>query len=234
MSKSADTSRATLSKFTSTTHSVLSIPTQPPRPPCWQDFRKSVSTDSRAFSLTASSTDTTSCRKAKSSCSSMHKKHRKVSSTTLTTGASPTSISGAMGLKLPANSHKTCMNLYYSSGQLKRTRSESCICEKEIPRLTLTSHESTKRRDCVEEETRKYLQDTYIKCSKWLSQISTLTPPCGESRSDLSGAPVNSALGDGCNNSLSAFEDEFSSMDVSTEDDIIGERKRYSLDRIPE
>lgn len=93
-----------------------------------------------------------------------------------------------------------------------------------------------RRRDSVEEETRKYLQDTYIKCSKWLSQIST-PPPCGENQSDLSAPPPveEKSLADGgCSNNLAAFEDEFSSMDVSTEDDIIGERKRYSLDRIPE
>lgn len=230
MSKTTQSSKIPVSTTTTLTCSILHIPTHPPRPPCWQDFRKSKSTDSRVRNGSMSSTDT-GHNKAKSTSSSTRKKHKPATSTASTAELQTALCNTTAAIRHTTFSSKTTpTDLYYRQGKLKRTRSESCISEQELPHLTLNSLDIASKSDCMEEATRRYLQDTYLKCSRWLSQIST---PCGGSNSELSTAPVDNSMNTSCNN-LAAFEDEFSSMEVSTEEDLIGDRKRYSLDRIPE
>ncbi|KAF6020706.1 hypothetical protein EB796_020956 [Bugula neritina] len=122
----------------------LSIKVQPPRAPCWQDFiGKNLSLkDSNVTSVVSSSSD----QKSKG-----HRSKQKKS----------TSLKSRDVL---SNSALT---------KLKRTRSEPYIAEKEIPveaqQVRLTSERLSKQSI---DEAKKYLEDTYYKCSQWLAQIS--------------------------------------------------------------
>lgn len=188
---------------------------RPPRPPCWQDFiGKSASTDSKLSSKHSvpSSTDTDG-KKVKSS-SSLQKKHKKTSRSG--GGISATSD------QQPRTFLRSKTSISHS--KLKRTQSEPCISETDFPPDSylskhLQAHSSKQK---AVQEARRYLQDTYIKCTEWLAQISPCSPPC----------PTEESL-DQCCDQIESFVDEFSSFDISTEDNN-SEHKRYSLGRIPE
>lgn len=131
----------------------ISFKAQPPRPPCWQDFiGKSIDSSNRLdtnVSITIS---------ASSDSDKKHKSHRSKHKKA-TNGVKGKGLSGASSL-----SAKT---------KLKRTRSEPCIAEKEIPAEAVYARLTSKQlsRQSID-EAKKYLEDTYHKCSQWLAQIS--------------------------------------------------------------
>lgn len=186
---------------------------RPPRPPCWQDFiDKSQSSDSKLSSkLSMPSSIDTDGKKVKSN-GSLPKKHKKISRIGASTASDQPSRNFLRGKSSISHS------------KLKRTQSEPCISDTEFPSDSYLSkhmlaHGSKQK---AVQEARRYLQDTYIKCTEWLAQISPCTPPC----------PVEDNL-DHCCSQIDSFVDEFSSFEISTEDNN-SEQKRYSLDRIPE
>lgn len=140
---------------------------QPPRPPCWQDFigksihstspKSSSKIDSHVNISLSSGTDTDKKKQAKSSSSANGQKSK-------TKKSSSGSLKASRGISSFMQSSQT---------KLKRTRSEPCIAEKEIPedalQVRLTSHQLSKQ---SMDEAKRYLEDAYHKCSHWLSQIS--------------------------------------------------------------
>lgn len=196
------------------TQHYLSLTAQPPpRPPCWQDFTgKNIHSRDRQdpygsnLSLAVSSTSDTD-KKPKTLNPSHRSKNRKATSLK----SKGISTSG-------------------SQSKLKRTRSEPCILEKEIPaevgytvrltanqlaRQSLTANQLARQ---SMDECKRYLEDTYNKCSKWLEQITPVTV----AKTPLEDADFETGSGD-----LITCEDETSEVQTV-------KRHSLALDKIPE
>lgn len=154
--KAVPASRIHISSRPPSTPQYLSFKAQPPRPPCWQDFiGKNLKSDNRANSKVNISLSTSTDADKKHQSPSTHRsKYKKSSNSVKSKGIS----SGGV-----AASHV----------KLKRTRSEPCIAEKEIPADAIQTRLTTEQLSRQSfDETKRYLEDTYQKCSQWLAQIS--------------------------------------------------------------
>lgn len=189
-------------KTSKSSSAYLSFKAQPPRPrpPCWQDFiGKKLSCEGKLNSTVSVSASASSDSNKKHKGQGHYTKHKKSSNSKSKGQSSSSSLS--------------------SQTKLKRTRSEPCIAEKEIPaeaaQARLTSQQLSKQ---SMDEAKRYLEDAYHKCSQWLAQISpgTCVP--------LEDTDFQVGSGD-----ILALEDE-------TRKDIDYHAKRHSLalDKIPE
>jgi len=178
---------------------------QPPRPPCWQDF----------IGKTIHSSSSKSSAKIDS--------HLSISSGTTTDNDKkklPKSASGGQRKAKKSSTSRGISSLMSSQTKLKRTRSEPCISAKEIPddclqqQVRLTSQQLSKQ---SMDEAKRYLEETYQKCSRWLAQISP--------------APLEDTDFEIGSGDIITCSDESPPKDLVEE---YSKRHSYALDRIPE
>lgn len=198
--------RINISTSTKQSSSQYLYKAQPPRPPTWQDFiGKSIHSSSSKSSskidahlgVSNSSSSDNDKKKLSKSASGGHRSKAKKSSTS-----------------------RGISSLMPSQTKLKRTRSEPCIAEKELPedalqlQVRLTSQQLSRQ---SMDEAKRYLEETYQKCSRWLAQISP--------------APLEDTDFEIGSGDIITCSDETPPKDLVEE---YSKRHSYALDRIPE